>query len=93
VDKLGLTSVYKARGKQYSFFMPLDAIDGYPIVAYGPVDERVSRGRCTIALGTSDTQAVDINIARSEEKIGKKDPCAAAHDVAAKVLGNLRTVK
>lgn len=93
VDKLGLTSIYRAQGKKYPFFVQMDPIDGYPIVAYGVADERSNRGRCTVALGTSDTQVADINIAQSEENIGKKDPCAAAHDVAAKVLGNLKAGK
>jgi hypothetical protein len=92
-DKRGLTSVYQANGSQYKFFKPLDAIDDYPVVAYGVADERNSRGRCTVALGVSDTQAVDINIAQSEENIAHKDPCAAARDVAAKVLSNLKAGK
>ena len=42
-----------------------------------------------LAVGTSDQTDVDISITQSEDNIGKKDPCAAAHDVAAKVVGNL----
>ncbi|MDS0132538.1 DUF3558 domain-containing protein [Amycolatopsis sp. CM201R] len=89
-DQLGLTSVYEAKDKQYKFFQPMESLDGFPIVAYGVSDERASRGRCAVALGVSDTQAVDIHVAQSENNIGKKDPCAAAHDIAAQVLGNLR---
>ncbi|MGK3207686.1 DUF3558 domain-containing protein [Amycolatopsis sp. MEPSY49] len=89
-DQLGLTSVYAAQGKQYRFFQPLAAIDGFPVVAYGVNDERTTRGRCAVALGVSDTQAVDIHVAQSEGNIGKKDPCDAAHDIASQVLGNLR---
>ncbi|MEV6642005.1 DUF3558 domain-containing protein [Amycolatopsis sp. NPDC051371] len=89
-DKLGLTSVYAAQGKQYQFFQPLATIDGFPIVAYGVSDERTTRGRCAVALGVSDTQAVDIHVAQSEDNIGRKDPCDAAHDIASQVLSNLR---
>jgi hypothetical protein len=89
---LGLTGIYRSKDSVYSFFLPLEPIDGYPTVAFGMVDERNSKGRCTIALGTSDTQQVDISVALSETNIEKKDPCAAAHDVAAKVLANLRKV-
>ncbi|MFI5583965.1 DUF3558 domain-containing protein [Amycolatopsis sp. NPDC051758] len=88
-DQLGLTSVYEAKGKQYQLFEPQPPVNGFPIVAYGVNDERATRGRCAVAMGVSDTQAVDIHIAQSEVNIGKKDPCAAAHDVAAQVLGNL----
>jgi hypothetical protein len=91
-DEFGLTSVYEAKGKQYQFVEPLDAIDGFPTAAYGVNDERTTRGRCAIALGVSDTQTVDVHVAQSELNIGKKDPCAAAHDVAAQVLSNLRKV-
>lgn len=90
--QLGLTGIYQAKNSTYRFFAPLDSIDGYPTVAFGTVDERNTKGRCLLALGTSDTQQVDIAISLSEENIGKKDPCTAAHDVAAKVLGNLRGV-
>lgn len=89
-DQLGLTSVYEAKGKQYQFFQPMESINGFPIVAYGVNDERTSRGRCAVAIGTSDTQAVDVHVAQSEKNIGKKDPCAAAHEIAAQVLSNLR---
>ncbi|WP_370970333.1 DUF3558 domain-containing protein [Amycolatopsis sp. cg9] len=92
-DQLGLTSVYEAKDKQYQFFQPLEAINGFPLVAYGVNDERTSRGRCAVAVGVSDIQAVDIHVAQSESNIGKKDPCVAAHDIATQVLGNLRGVK
>ncbi|MET8994994.1 DUF3558 domain-containing protein [Amycolatopsis sp. NPDC004169] len=89
-DRLGLASVYAARGKQYQFFQPMESLDGFPTVAYGVSDERSSRGRCAVAIGVSDTQAVDVHVAQSEKNIGRKDPCSAAHDIAAQVLGNLR---
>jgi hypothetical protein len=89
-DELGLTSVYEAKGKQYQLFEPLESVEGFPVVAYGVNDERTTRGRCAIAMGVSDTQAVDIHVAQSESNIGKKDPCAAARDVASQVLDNLR---
>ncbi|MBE8517643.1 DUF3558 domain-containing protein [Amycolatopsis sp. H6(2020)] len=92
-DQLGLTSVYEAKDKQYQFFQPMESIDGFPIVAYGVSDERTSRGRCAVALGVSDTQAVDIHVAQSEKNVGKKDPCVATHAIAAQVLSNLRGAK
>lgn len=88
-NRAGLTAIYKQRGTTFPFFMPMDAIDGYPTVAYGRLDER-SDGRCAIALGTSDQDMVDVSIAQSEANIDKKDPCAVAHAVTVEVLGNLR---
>ncbi|MCR6485358.1 DUF3558 domain-containing protein [Amycolatopsis sp. OK19-0408] len=90
VSDRGLTGVYEA---QYRFFLPLASVDGYPVAAYGLADDRASRGRCQIAIGTSDTQTVDIGIGQSEENIGKKDPCEAARGVASYVLGNIRGAK
>ncbi|QKV76615.1 DUF3558 domain-containing protein [Amycolatopsis sp. Hca4] len=87
VDDRGLTGVYQA---QYRFFLPLEPVDDYPVVAYGLADDRASRGSCQIAIGTSDKQTVDIGVTQSEENVGKKDPCEAARDVASYVLGNLR---
>jgi hypothetical protein len=90
VNHTGLSAIFEKNGTTFPFFLPLDPIDGYPAVAYGLADERASRGRCAVALGTSDQEMIDISIAQSEEKAGKSDPCAAAHNVAAQVLDNLR---
>ncbi|MEV6872743.1 DUF3558 domain-containing protein [Amycolatopsis sp. NPDC051128] len=92
VDKRGLTSIYQAQGTKYPFFMPMDAIDSYPVVAYGIADDRKTHGSCQIAIGTSDQQTVDIAVTQSKQNVGKPDPCDAAHGVAISVLGNLRGV-
>jgi hypothetical protein len=86
VDNRGITRVYAAQGKEYPFFKPLDPVDGYPIAAYDASGDRSGQGNCTIALGTSDQQTVDIDITLSEENVGKKDPCTAARGVASMVL-------
>ncbi|HET6710844.1 DUF3558 domain-containing protein [Amycolatopsis sp.] len=93
VDKIGLTGIYAKKDTTFQFFMPMEPVSGHPMVAYGMIDERNTRGRCAIALATSDHDVIDVSIAQSEENIGHKDPCAAAHDVAAKVLGNLKAGK
>ncbi|VVJ24298.1 Uncharacterised protein [Amycolatopsis camponoti] len=41
-------------------------------------------------MGTSDTQTVDISVDQSEKNIGKNDPCEAARQVTAMVLGNAK---
>ncbi|WP_312872069.1 DUF3558 domain-containing protein [Amycolatopsis dendrobii] len=90
VDKLGLTSVYRAKGGAYPFFMPLAPVEGYPVVAYGTEDVRARLGECNVALGTSDRETLDVSITQSPAHKGEKDPCDSARDVADKVLGNLR---
>lgn len=90
INKLGLTSVYRAKGRAYPFFLPLAPIDGYPVVAYGEDDPRASRGECDVAMGTSDRETVVVSITQSAARKGEKDPCESARDVAEKVLGNLR---
>jgi hypothetical protein len=92
VDNRGITRVYDAQGKEYPFFRPLEPIDGYPVAAYDASGDQTSHGNCTVALGTSDHQTVDIDVTLSAENVGK-DPCAAARGVAAQVLGNLRAVR
>jgi len=86
----GMTSVYEAKGATYELFEPLEAIDGYPVTAYGTKDERASRGKCSVALGTSDNETIDIVLEQSEANIGKKDPCDAAREAAVRVLATVR---
>ncbi|MGW5744605.1 DUF3558 domain-containing protein [Amycolatopsis sp. NPDC003861] len=88
-NQRGLTAVYEQQGTTFPLFVPMEAIDGYPTVAYGQADLR-SKGSCAIALGTSDQQMIDVSVALSEGNVGKKDPCEAAHQVTAIVLNNLR---
>jgi hypothetical protein len=89
-NQRGLTAIYEQKGKTFPLFIPMDSIGGYPTVAYGQADLR-STGSCAIALGTSNQEVVDVSVSLSEGNVGKKDPCAAAHDVTATVLNNLRT--
>jgi hypothetical protein len=89
-NRSGLTAIYQQQGTTFPLFIPMDPIDGYPTVAYGQADLRTSNGKCAIALGTSNQDVVDVSVALSEGNIGKKDPCAAAHEVTATVLNNLR---
>lgn len=89
-DERGLTSVYAAKGTIYPFFEPLEPVDGYPLVAYDGAGDQRAKGECTVAVGTSDTQAIDISVDQSEKNIGKTDPCEAARQVTAMVLGNAK---
>ncbi|MEA5361918.1 DUF3558 domain-containing protein [Amycolatopsis sp., V23-08] len=89
VDRLGLTSVYQAKGSTYKFFEVLEPVGDYPAVAYGTADHRAD-GVCSIAVGTSDHNTLDIAVTQSREKIGNSDPCAVAQTVGSKVLATVK---
>lgn len=93
VNQAGLTGIYEKQGSTFRLFMPVDPVEGLPAVAYGLKDERSSSGRCALAVGTSDQEMIDVSITQSEANVGKKDPCAAAHEVAEKVVDNIKEVR
>ncbi|MFK0251335.1 DUF3558 domain-containing protein [Amycolatopsis azurea] len=86
----GTAKFYAAKGTTYELLEPLAPIDGYPVTAYDTKDERASEGRCSVALGTSDTQTISISLEQSTANIGKKDPCDAAREAAVRVLATVR---
>ncbi|OXM43322.1 DUF3558 domain-containing protein [Amycolatopsis alba] len=86
----GTAKVYEAKGKAYELVEPIEPIDGYPLTIYDTKDERTSKGRCSVALGTSDTETVSISLEQSEANIGHKDPCDAARQAAVRVLATIR---
>ncbi|MEU8636668.1 DUF3558 domain-containing protein [Amycolatopsis sp. NPDC048633] len=90
VNQAGLSGIYEKQGSTFRLFMPMDPVEGLPAVAYGLKDERTSSGRCAVAIGTSDQEMIDISITQSEVNVGKKDPCADAHEVAEKVVDNIK---
>lgn len=85
----GTASVYKAKGGTYKLVEPLASVDGYPLTVYGTKDERPS-GKCSVALGASDTETIGIVAEQSTTNIGKKDPCDAAREAAIRVLATIR---
>lgn len=85
----GTAVVYAAKGKSYELMEPLEPLDGYPLTAYGIKDDR-SSGRCSVALGTSNTETIGVVAELSEANIGKKDPCDAAREAAIRVLTTIR---
>lgn len=86
VDQSGLSGLYGNRNEM-EFFEELSPANGYPAVAYGSADRESD---CTVRVGTSDTESVDVSIALSEDKVGKVDPCEAAHEVSSAVIGNIK---
>lgn len=78
--KDGLRTVYNTQS-QGGFFKVLQPVQGYPVVAYGPHDER-SQGRCSVAIGIADNAAFDIDVTLARSVVGQADPCQDANHVA-----------
>ncbi|UUV35650.1 DUF3558 domain-containing protein [Amycolatopsis roodepoortensis] len=85
----GTAKFYAAKGTTYKLLEPLEPIDNYPVTAYGDKDNR-AEGQCSVALGTSDTQTVSVNLVQSEAKVGTEDPCKVAREAAIRVLATIR---
>ncbi|TWE13527.1 uncharacterized protein DUF3558 [Prauserella muralis] len=89
VDARGLTSLYESRHRN-ALFEQLRPVDGYPVVAYGITDVR-HEGKCTLRVGVSDRETIDITLYLGESKIGQLDPCQAARDqVATAMIRNIK---
>src|SRR5262249_46587726 len=58
----GLSRIYDGQGTLFKLFKPMDAIQGYPAVAYDVTDDRMTEGHCALAVGTSDTSSIDVGI-------------------------------
>jgi hypothetical protein len=89
VNHWGITNIYSKKGTDYPFFEPLEPIMGYPIAAYDIAQKRPIE-QCTVALGTSDQETIDITVFLGKQYIGKKDPCLASHDVAVAVIDTVK---
>ncbi|MEV6904211.1 DUF3558 domain-containing protein [Amycolatopsis sp. NPDC051372] len=77
--KNGLATVYAKQGQ--GFFKVLAPVQGYPVVAYGPSDDR-SRGGCGVAVGIADNAAFEADVQVANSAVGTGDPCEDARKVA-----------
>jgi hypothetical protein len=77
--KNGLATVYAKQGQ--GFFKVLAPVQGYPVVAYGPSDERAD-GRCSVAVGIANDAAFEADVQVAKTAVGKGDPCDDARKVA-----------
>ncbi|GAB3479722.1 DUF3558 domain-containing protein [Amycolatopsis cihanbeyliensis] len=85
----GLGAIYGNKNNS-AYFQPLDPIQGYPVVASNKLVDDRNAGACRLNVGTSDTTTANVNIQLSEDKVGKKDPCQAAHDIATMVISTIK---
>ncbi|MFF4599451.1 DUF3558 domain-containing protein [Amycolatopsis sp. NPDC001319] len=77
--KHGLADVYATQGR--GFFKVLSPVQGYPVVAYGPSDQR-SKGMCNVAVGIADNAAFEADVQFANSAVGTGDPCDDARKVA-----------
>ncbi|MET9263031.1 DUF3558 domain-containing protein [Amycolatopsis sp. NPDC004079] len=78
--KDGLGHVYAKKNE--GFFEELAPVQGYPVVAYGPTDDRPT-GRCSVAIGIADDAAFEVDVKLADSQAGKgADPCQDAQHVA-----------
>ncbi|PKV92933.1 uncharacterized protein DUF3558 [Amycolatopsis echigonensis] len=78
--KDGLGHVYAKKNE--GFFKELAPVQGYPVVAYGPSDDRAT-GRCSVAVGIADDAAFEVDVKLANDQVGSSaDPCQDAQHVA-----------
>ncbi|WIX83300.1 DUF3558 domain-containing protein [Amycolatopsis carbonis] len=85
--KHGLADVYATQGR--GFFKVLAPVQGYPVVAYGPTDDR-SSGACGVAVGIADNAAFEADVQFANSAVGKGDPCDDARKVADLAITTLK---
>ncbi|MFI5611080.1 DUF3558 domain-containing protein [Amycolatopsis sp. NPDC051903] len=85
--KHGIADVYATKGR--GFFKVLAPVQGYPVVAYGPSDQR-SKGMCNVAVGIADNAAFEADVQFATSSVGKGDPCDDARKVADLAITTLK---
>jgi uncharacterized protein DUF3558 len=89
----GLSATYQAdKDGKYEHFAALPPVEGYPIVAYGALDQRATGG-CVVDIGTSDEFVFEVSLQLSTDNIGKKEPCKTAAMVAGKVVQTMKAAQ
>jgi hypothetical protein len=81
----GLSAEYAVdEDGRWAFFEEL-TVEGHPAVIRGLADRR-AEGICTVVVGASDEIAYEVVLRQSDAKIGTKDPCEVAADMAAETV-------
>lgn len=86
----GLSSAYATNeAGDFAYFVPLPEINGYPAVA-ADIEDRRSRGICTIAVGVTDKLVSQVTVHLSTANVDQKDPCEVTADVADMALQTMK---
>jgi hypothetical protein len=86
----GLSQVYE-RQQSDAYHQTLE-IGGFPALAYN-VTENPPVGGCDIAVGITDSLAVNIGFGIGSDRYGKQNPCDAANIIAQDVMENLKAAQ
>ena len=88
-DPRGLSAEYAAdKAGRWAFFEELE-VAGHPAVARGMSDGRPD-GECTVVVGASDEIAYEVVLRQSEDRVGTKDPCEVAADIASETVKTIQ---
>jgi hypothetical protein len=86
----GLSGDYAARkAGKFAYFVELPEIEGFPAVAAHVADTR-DLGDCNVSVGVTDQLTFLTFVQLSQARVGTRDPCDAAREVAGMAL---RTMK
>lgn len=64
-------------------------VQGYPAVIRAQVDRRPD-GICTVVVGASDKITYEVVLKQSDDRVGTKDPCEVATDVAGETVKTIK---
>lgn len=64
-------------------------VEGYPAVIRGLVDRRPD-GICTVVVGASDEISYEVVLKQSDDRVGTRDPCEVAADVASETVKTIK---
>ncbi|TVT39857.1 DUF3558 domain-containing protein [Amycolatopsis rhizosphaerae] len=82
----GMRNVYAGKGTLLKFLEPAEDVSGYP-AAYGGVQDRRSRGDCSLYFGVTDDIALSADAGGYHNA---QDSCAAARQIATAVIATLQ---
>lgn len=85
----GLAAVYESEERGDTAYFEPRRVGGQPAVAAEPSDDRDS-GACSVHVGTSDEAMFTLALQQSRDKVGDRDPCDVAADVAGQVLTTIK---
>lgn len=87
--KDGLSQFY-AKKDEAAYFEAQQPIQGYPVAAYGPVDDRQQGGACGVVVGIADDLVFEADATLSRANRGTADPCQVVRRVAEAALTELK---
>ncbi|HEX6356733.1 DUF3558 domain-containing protein [Actinophytocola sp.] len=89
-DERGLSSLYReAEGKVFPYFESIDDIEGHPAMAFNTTEAKPTI-ECGVGVGVTDKLALLVLVGLSDARIGNRDPCEAATQVAGMAMKTMK---